>query len=63
MRKLIIKLWRRSLGPWCQKNNSKFKKIEKLEKMQIFLKIADIKIAKTILLHQHSIKSRSYAVT
>ena len=30
MQQLILKPWRRFLGPWCRKNN----KIQKLEKIQ-----------------------------
>ena len=44
MRQPIIKPRMSSLGPWCRK-------LKKLKKLQIFLKIADIKILKNIPLH------------
>ena len=34
-----------------EKNDQKFKEIQKLEKLKIFLKMADIKILKNIPLH------------
>ena len=46
MQQFIIKPLRRSQWPWCPK---KFKQIQKTYKN--FLKIADIKILKTIPLH------------
>ena len=45
MQQLIVKIWRRSHGPWCRK------KLKNLKKMQIFQKIAlirDIEILKNI---------------
>ena len=57
MLQLIINPWRRSLGPWCRKKFKKFENIQKLEKIAIiFIKNADNKILKNILLHLEAVQ-------
>ena len=52
MRQLIIKPWRRSLGPWSRKNDQKFKNIQKIEKIASTFKNGfDIRILKNIPSH------------
>ena len=58
MRQLIIKPWRRSLGPWGQKKDKKLENIQKktLKNCKYFLKTANIKILKTIPLHLEAMR-------
>ena len=57
MQQFIIKPWRRSLGPWCKKNDKNSKGLKKLEKVaNIFFKIAEIKILKKIPLHLEAMR-------
>ena len=53
MQQLIIKPRRRSLGPWCRKKKSIFKKLEKIANIAIS---PDNKISKNIPLHLQTMK-------
>ena len=49
MQQLIIK-------PWAGKNDKNFEKIQKLENLQLFFKMADINFLKNIPLHLQAIQ-------